>query len=107
MTKKLSALQGPFWGVRMDHKVPHLSGAPGFLFSEKEWLDAVTLFSFSASCMWKCYLWGEREQLTLFNWEGEIFDVWPGSEKGRKALLELLKNFNLKRIIRRSKNRSK
>ena len=81
--------------------------APGFLFSGKEWLDAVTLFSFSASCMWKCYLWGEREQATFFNWEGEIFDVWPGSEKGRRSLLKLIKDFKLRRIIRRSKTRGK
>lgn len=82
-----------------------LEKAPGFLFAETEWLDAVTLFSFTASCMWQCYLWGEREQLTLFNWEGEVFDVWPGSDQGRKAVLELLKNYKLKRFVRRSKSR--
>lgn len=84
-----------------------LDKAPGFLFVEDKWEDVQTLFSFAASCSWQCYLWGEREQLTLFNWEGEIFDVWVGNKKGRKAMLELLKNFKLKRIIWRSKSRSK
>jgi hypothetical protein len=84
-----------------------LKKAPGFLFSETEWQDAMTLFSFAASCMWKCYLWGESDQLTLFNWEGEIFDVWPGNRAGRKVVLGLLKNFKLKRIIRHAKTRGK
>lgn len=84
-----------------------LEKAPGFLFSETEWQDAVTLFAFAASCMWQCYLWGERDQLTLFNWEGEIFDVWPGSKTGKKATLELIKNFKLKKILRRAKVRGK
>jgi len=84
-----------------------LSKSPGFLFAEDEWEHAVTLFSLNANFYWKCYLWGEREQLTLFNWEGEIFDLWPGNEKGRKTALELLKTFKLKKIIRRSKTRGK
>jgi hypothetical protein len=83
-----------------------LEKAPGFLFAESEWQDAMTLFSFASSCKWQCYLWGERDQLTLFNWEGEIFDIWPGNQAGKKAVIGLLKSFKLKRIIRRAKTRS-
>jgi len=84
-----------------------LDKSPVFLFAKDEWEHAVMLFSLNACFYWKCYVWGDRDQLTLFNWEGEIFDVWAGNEKGRKAVLELLKGFKLKRIIRRSKSRGK
>lgn len=84
-----------------------LSASAGFLFTQDEWEHAVMLFSLCASFYWKCYLWGARDQLTLFNWEGEIFDVWPGSQAGRKAVLRLLESFRLKRIIRRAKTRGK
>jgi hypothetical protein len=84
-----------------------LDKSPGFLFAKDEWEHAITLFSLNACFNWRCYMWGDRDQLTLFNFEGEIFDVWAGDEKGRKAVLELLKGFKLKRIIRRSKSRGK
>lgn len=74
--------------------------APGFLFPENEWQDIVTLFSLTVGFDWCCYLWGDHEQVTLFNWEGEIFDIWAGGEHGKNLTLNMLKNFKLERIER-------
>ena len=100
---------GRFRHTRLFEAFRHLTGeirkmeeAPGFLFLQSEWQDVVTLFSLTASFSWKCYLWGDHDQITLFNWEGEIFDIWPGNERGRNATSDLLTSFNLEKIERKA-----
>jgi len=68
--------------------------APGYLFSNLEAERAVALFSLM-SCFMKCYLYGSQHQVTLYSWEGEIFDMWTCSEDRLKPLA---KNFELEEI---------
>ena len=73
--------------------------APGRLIHEGEKETGIALFSLMSCFGWKCYLYSERDQITLYNWEGDIFDFWTSSEAPRKALMEILQSFGLEEII--------
>jgi hypothetical protein len=70
----------------------------GFLLEPSERHVATALFSLSTSFMWKSYLYGETERTTLFNWEGEILDVWTSSDARFQLIEHLLDEFQLRRV---------
>lgn len=72
--------------------------APGFLIEAIEREKAVALFALVTSFGWKSYLYADHGKITLFNWEGEIFDVWISSEAKQLNLRRILNNFNLKEV---------
>ena len=74
---------------------------PSFKFKKSEWSRAVALFTLLSTFGWNCFLYGSNNQLTLFNWEGEIYDFWTDSEVKRKNMNRIIRTFALKRIRRR------
>jgi hypothetical protein len=76
----------------------HEVDAPGYLISADELQKVVGLFTLMASFRWKCYLYCSREQLTLYNWEGSIFEIWTSSIECYRHILTILGNFHLREI---------
>jgi len=73
--------------------------APGFQTNFEEREKAVALFTLMSCFRWKCFLYGDHDQITLYNWEGEIFDVWTCSEAKQKQVFEIIQNFGLGEIL--------
>jgi hypothetical protein len=101
-TDSFSAEEGP--GLVIESIRRHageerpLEGAPGFLFGRSEIQYAVTIFALLAAFKWKSYAYAEHDQITLYNWEGEIFDLWTASAAKREEFKSVLKNFNLREL---------
>lgn len=76
----------------------HIEEAPGFLFCGEDRELANTLFSLMTCFQWQCNLYGDHDQLTMFNWEGEIFDVWTSSELKMKELKAIVQVFDFKPV---------
>lgn len=69
---------------------------PACKIPQSDWEKAIAIFSLTASFGWKAYLYGARDQTTLYNWEGEIFDVWTSNSKHLESLARILHGFDLK-----------
>lgn len=76
----------------------HLREAPGYLIRANERDKAIALFALMTSFGWKSYLYGDHDQVTLYNWEGEIFDAWISSETMQANLSRIIRNFDLEVI---------
>jgi hypothetical protein len=74
---------------------------PTFCVSKKDWEKAIALFTLMTCFRWQCFLYGSANQLTLFNWEGDIFDFWTDSKEKKQAMKEMIRAFKLKEIRRR------
>jgi hypothetical protein len=72
--------------------------APGYRADDNESEKLVALFSLMSCFGWKCYLYADRDQVVLYNWEGEIFDFWTSSKAKHGAFMEMVKTFGLKEI---------
>lgn len=75
-----------------------VADAPGFLATPAERQRAVALFAVMTCFKWKCYAYGSHDQITLYNWEGDIFDFWTDSEAKRDLFREIMGNFKLEEI---------
>ncbi|HSY17860.1 MAG TPA: hypothetical protein VK815_05970 [Candidatus Acidoferrales bacterium] len=72
-----------------------IQDAPGYLIGYEERERAIALFALMSCFMWKCFLYAEHDQITLYNWEGEIFDAWTASELKSGVINNIIKNFEL------------
>jgi len=72
--------------------------APGYRAQYQEKEQAIALFSIMTCFGWKCYLYGSHDQIILYNWEGEIFDVWTSSEFKKNEVLRIIRSFELEEI---------
>jgi hypothetical protein len=70
--------------------------APGYSFKYSEREMAVAIFTLTCCFKWKCYLYADHGELVLYNWEGEIFDVWASSKSKRDEIRFMTHNFGLK-----------
>ncbi len=70
--------------------------APGYVVLHSQWEQAIALFSLMSCFRWKCYLYGSTDQITLYNWEGEIFDAWTSSESKATEIRRIIRLFELK-----------
>jgi hypothetical protein len=75
-----------------------IEDAPGFLAQRSEMWHAVALFSLCCCFEWKGYVYGIQNQMTLYNWEGEILDFWTDSEIKRDQFREIMRNFKLEEV---------
>ena len=84
--------------IRMAHgEKRSLIDAPGHLFSLNEKNDLISFFGLSVAYYWSAYLYPPSAKVTLFNWEGEIFDYWTDDSENYETLLSLQKSFRLKK----------
>jgi hypothetical protein len=56
------------------------------------------LFALSAAFSWRSYLYGDKDQTCLFNWEGEICNIWTGSEMIRDRSGIMIKNWGFSAV---------
>lgn len=82
----------------------NLDDKPGCVLDQSEIETAVTLFALTSCFGWKCYLYGNRDQVILFNWEGDVWDVWTASEYKMLAVRELVSEFQRSAAEQRSKS---
>lgn len=75
-----------------------IEDAPGMLVNRSEVDHAVAQFALCCCFGWKSYLYGTRDRMTLYNWEGEIFDFWTDSEQKRDEFRRIMKNFELEEV---------
>jgi len=75
---------------------------PGILLSGEEAEKAIALFTLFSSFGWKGYLYSTRDQIVLYNWEGEIFDFWTSSEQKMNELMRIIRNFGLNEVSKDS-----
>ena len=75
-----------------------INETPGYLVDFGNRHEIIALFSLITCFGWKGYLYSEVGQMTLFTWEGEIFDFWTALETKRDKALELLKGFHLEEV---------
>ena len=75
-----------------------LEEAPGFFIPPAERERAIALFAGTAMFKWKAYLYADRQQMTLYNWEGDIFDFWSDSADKCDEFRRLMKGFELKEV---------
>ena len=87
-----------------DGKVYNLDDKPGCVLDKCETETAVALFALTSCFGWKCYLYGNRDQVILFNWEGDVWDVWTASEYKMLAIRELVDSFQCSAAEQRSKS---
>lgn len=76
-----------------------LQDAPGLLAERNEMWNIIAIFSLICCFEWKGYLYGCHNQLILYNWEGEIFDIWTNSEIKHNEILDVVKSFQLETIV--------
>jgi hypothetical protein len=69
--------------------------APGYSVKMSEREKALAVFSLTACFGWKCFLYGSHDQITLYNWEGDVFDFWTSSQTTYDQVLGILRNFEL------------
>jgi hypothetical protein len=67
--------------------------APGCKLPFEERERAVALFSFSVGFRWRSYLYGSHDCIALFNWEGDIFDVWTSSPEKMERTKMMVQGF--------------
>jgi hypothetical protein len=67
--------------------------APAYLIPLAEQDFAVALFSLATTFGWKCFLYGGHDHLALYNWEGEIFDLWTSSSQVLEAVRTMINQF--------------
>jgi hypothetical protein len=65
-------------------------------FQEREW--ASLLFSLAYGFNWQCYLYASRDALMLYNWEGEIFDIWSRNPTKMEQSQELIHSFEFQLV---------
>lgn len=75
-----------------------ITQAPACIVSKDDPESAIALFALVVSFKWKAYLYGTYNQTVLYNWEGEIFDVWTDSPDLARALRTILQNFKLREV---------
>ena len=71
---------------------------PGFLFAVEEKEHAIVPFTLMSCFGWQCNLHANHDQLTLFNWEGAIYDAWTTSAVKMKALQNIIQRFGFKPV---------
>jgi hypothetical protein len=67
--------------------------APAYLIPLHEQGFAVALFSLATTFGWKCFLYGGHDHLALYNWAGEIFDLWTSSSQVLEAVRTMINQF--------------
>ncbi|MGZ8901009.1 MAG: hypothetical protein ACXW3Z_13015 [Limisphaerales bacterium] len=55
-------------------------------------------FGLSAAFSWRTYLYGSEDQISLFNWEGEICDIWTASKTKRDLTRKMISSWGFKRL---------
>ena len=75
-----------------------LIDAPGYLVDPKHTELSISLFGLSVSFQWNCYLYSTKEQTTLLNWEGEIFDFWTNCQNTKSIMLDIIQAFGLQEL---------
>lgn len=73
--------------------------APGYAAQWTERERAIAVFASTACFGWKSYLYADHAQMTLYNWEGEIFDFWTSSGSKKNDLTRIIKNFGLQLVV--------
>ena len=73
-------------------------GARAALFRRNELEHAIAVFALAHSFGWKCYLYGSNDQVTLYNWEGELLDVWTCDAACAKRIEAVFQHFNLSAV---------
>ena len=56
---------------------------------------AIALFGHTANLEWNAYLYLPRDQATLYNWEGELYDFWSNDKSTHIKLTQLVYEFGL------------
>jgi hypothetical protein len=74
--------------------------APAHLFSAHEFTDVIPMFSLTVGWQWQAYLHMPRSRSVLFNWEGELFDLWTDDRAVLTGVRELLERFGLRETER-------
>jgi len=73
----------------------NLIDAPGHLFTADEHDLAIAMFSLATSFHWTTYLYLPNDLVTIYNWEGELFDAWSRDISAFNEIAELVNLFEL------------
>ena len=87
-------LMGCLWKFQAGESFP--SAGSACLLGSDEKAAATGLFSITSCFRWKAYLYGPRDQIVLFNWEGDIWDTWTSSAKKAAEIARLVEGFEFK-----------
>ncbi len=72
-----------------------LVDAPGHIICFSDMEIGVSLFGLAGTFEWSAYVYSERNNSILFNWEGEIFDFWTDCKEVHNKLEAILLRFSL------------
>ena len=77
----------------------HFAGEAGESIDERRVLSGCVIFALTTCFKWKCYAYGTQARMTLYNWEGEIFDFWTNSETKKEQFRSIMQEFKLEEIV--------
>jgi hypothetical protein len=72
-----------------------LVDAPGHTICFADMDFGVSLFGLAGTFEWSAYVYSERNNSILYNWEGEIFDFWTDCKEVHEKLEAILLRFGL------------
>jgi hypothetical protein len=85
---------GHLWKLEDGETCP--SDGSGCVLHSDEFGAATGLFSLTSCLHWQAYLYGARDQIVLFNWEGAIWDTWTSSASKAQEILKLVEEYEFK-----------
>jgi hypothetical protein len=73
-----------------------LIDAPGHLFEAKERDELIGMFYLTVMFGWSAYLYFPAAKATIFNWEGDLIDLWSADAEHFSKFSSIIDTFQLR-----------